>query len=96
VASGVAGFLQFGTLLDSLKVAGASLAVATAIGMVFMTWLHGRFASVNSAVLFIALLFFGWLWGVWGLLLGAPLVAITKVVCDRVEALKPAGELLGH
>jgi hypothetical protein len=35
-----------------------------------MTWLQSRFASVNAAVLFIALLFFGWLWGVWGLLLG--------------------------
>jgi predicted PurR-regulated permease PerM len=95
-ASGVAGFLQFGSLLDAVMVAGASLAIAGLIGMGFMTWLQGRFASVNSAVLFIALLFFGWLWGVWGLLLGAPLVAIAKVVCDRVDALKPAGELLGH
>ena len=39
-------------------------------------------------MLFIALLFFGWLWGVWGLLLGAPLLVITKVICDRVESLK--------
>jgi len=51
---------------------------------------------VNAAVLFIALLFFGWLWGVWGRLLGAPLPAIAKVVFDRVESLKPAGELLGR
>jgi predicted PurR-regulated permease PerM len=51
---------------------------------------------VNAAVLFIALLFFGWLWGIWGLLLGAPLVAIAKVVCDRVESLRPAGALLGR
>ena len=96
LASGIGGFLQFGSLLDAFMVAGASLVVAGLIGMGFMTWLHGRFASVNSAVLFIALLFFGWLWGVWGLLLGAPLVAITKVVCDRVEPLKRVGELLGH
>jgi predicted PurR-regulated permease PerM len=34
--------------------------------------------------------------GVWGLLLGAPLVVIAKVICDRVESLKPAGELLGR
>ena len=51
---------------------------------------------LNAAVLFIALLFFGWLWGVWGLLLSAPLVTIAKVVCDRVESLKPVGELLGR
>ena len=96
LGSGVAAFLQFGSLLYALAVAGVSLLVAGAIGFVFMTWLQSRFARVNAAVLFIALLFFGWLWGVWGLLLGAPLVAIVKVICDRVESLKPAGELLGR
>ena len=96
LGSGVAAFLQFGSVYYALAAAGVSLVVAGAIGFMFMTWLQGRFARVNTAVLFIALLFFGWLWGVWGLLLGAPLVAIAKVVFDRVETLKPAGELLGH
>ena len=96
LGSGVAAFLQFGSLLPALAVAGVALAVAGAIGFVFMTWLQSRFARVNTAVLFIALLFFGWLWGAWGLLLGAPLVAIGKVIFDRVESLKPVGELLGH
>ena len=96
LGSGVAAFLQFGSLSYALAVAGVSLFVAGIVGFVFTTWLQSRFARVNTAVLFIALLFFGWLWGVWGLLLGAPLVAIAKVVFDRVESLKPAGELLGH
>ena len=96
LGSGVAAFLQFGSPLHALAVAGVSLLIAGAIGLVFMTWLQSRFARVNAAVLFIALLFFGWLWGIWGLLIGAPLVAIVKVVCDRVESLKPAGELLGR
>jgi len=95
-ASGVAAFLQFGTAIPAFTVAGTSLIVAAAIGSLLMTWLQSRFARVNAAVLFIALLFFGWLWGVWGLLLGAPLVAIAKVICDRVDVLKPAGDLLGH
>ena len=94
--TGVAAFLQFGSLLHALAVAGVSLLVAGTIGFVFMTWLQSRFARVNAAVLFIALLFFAWLWGMWGLLLGAPLVAIAKVICDRVESLKPVGELLGR
>jgi predicted PurR-regulated permease PerM len=96
LGSGVTAFLQAGSMLYALTVAGASLLVAVLIGLVFMTWLHGRFARVNAAVLFIALLFFGWLWGIWGLLLGAPLVAIAKVVFDRVDALKPVGQLLGR
>jgi predicted PurR-regulated permease PerM len=96
LGSGVAAFLQSGSPLYALAVAGVSLVVAGTIGLAFMTWLQSRFARVNAAVLFIALLFFGWLWGVWGLLLGAPLVAIAKVILDRIEPLKPAGELLGH
>ncbi|MDP2694771.1 MAG: AI-2E family transporter [Gallionella sp.] len=96
LASGMADFLQSGSLLHALAIAGVSLLVAGAVGFVFATWLQSRFARVNAAVLFIALLFFGWLWGVWGLLLGAPLVAIAKVICDRVESLKPVGELLGR
>ena len=96
LVTGVAAFLQFGSLLNALAVAGVSVLVAGTIGFVFMTWLQSRFARVNAAVLFIALLFFAWLWGVWGLLLGAPLLAIAKVICDRVEALKPVGELLGR
>ena len=96
IASGAGGFMQFGTATGALAVAGASLLIATAIGSLVMTWVQSRVARVNAAVLFIALLFFGWLWGAWGLLLGAPLLAICKVICDRVEPLKPVGELLGH
>jgi predicted PurR-regulated permease PerM len=96
VASAVAAFMQFGSVLSALGVAAVAIVVAGVIGMVFMTWLQSRAARVNAAVLFIALLFLGWLWGIWGLLLGAPLVAIIKVVCDRVEALHPVGDLLGR
>lgn len=96
LGSGVAAFLQFESVLHALGIAGVALLAGGAIGVVFMTWLQSRAARVNAAVLFIALLFFAWLWDIWGLLLGAPLVAIVKVVCDRVEALKPVGELLGR
>jgi predicted PurR-regulated permease PerM len=95
-AGGMAGFIQFGSLLHALAIAGVSLLVSLAVGLGFATWLQSRFAGVNAAVLFISLLFFGWLWGVWGLLLGGPLVAIAKVICDRVDSLKPLGELLGR
>ena len=96
LGSGFAAYLQFGSVAYALLVAGVSLLVSGLIGFAFMTWLQSRFARVNAAVLFIALLFFAWMWGVSGLLLGAPLVAIAKVVFDRVESLKPLGELLGR
>jgi predicted PurR-regulated permease PerM len=94
-ASGIGAFLQFGSIVDALLVAGVSMVVAGVIGMLLMTWLQSRFARVNAAVLFITLLFFAWMWGVSGLLLGAPLVAIAKAICDRIESLKRVGELMG-
>ena len=95
LGSGIAAFLQFGSALHALAIAGVALLVAGTVGMGLMTWLQSRAARVNPAVLFIALLFFGWLWGLWGLLLGAPLVGLFKVVCDHVDALNPVGDLLG-
>ena len=35
---------------------------------------------MNSAAVFISLLFWGWLWGVWGMLLSIPIIVIVKVV----------------
>jgi predicted PurR-regulated permease PerM len=96
IASGIASFLQFGSLLSALATVGVVLLISAAIGMAFTTWLQSRFAHINAAVLFIALLFFAWLWGLCGLLLGAPLVAIIKVVCDRVDPLNAIGKLLGR
>jgi predicted PurR-regulated permease PerM len=96
LACGIAGLLQFGSLAHAFLLAGVFLLISGAVGMVFTTWLQGRFARVNPAVLFIVLLFFGWLWGVAGLLLGGPLLAIVKVICDRIESLQPVGELLGR
>jgi len=95
-ASGMAGFMQFDTAAEALTMAGVSLLVAGAVGTFVTTWMQSRLAKLNAAVLFIALLFFGWLWGIWGLLLGAPLIAIAKVICDRVDSLQSVGELLGQ
>jgi predicted PurR-regulated permease PerM len=50
---------------------------------------------MNAAAVFIGVLAFGWLWGVWGLFLGVPILTTVKAVCDRVDDLKPVGELLG-
>jgi predicted PurR-regulated permease PerM len=46
-------------------------------------------------VVFAGILFWGWLWGAWGLLLGMPIMMAIKSVCDRVEAFTPVGEFMG-
>lgn len=95
-AAGLVAFLQFGELRVSLAVAGASLLIHTIVGNLLVPWLTSRASRMNPVVVFVGVLGWGWLWGVWGLLLGIPILMIVKAVCDRVDHLKPVGELLGR
>lgn len=90
------GFLQFGTLESALLITGASLAIHVVCGYWLSPWLTSRAARMSPVVVFVGVLAWGWLWGVWGLLLGVPILMVVKAVCDRVESLKPVGELLGE
>jgi predicted PurR-regulated permease PerM len=92
--AGVAGFLQYGTLTMAGVAAGTAVLIATLEGFLITPWLMGRAGSMNAAAVFIGLSFFGWIWGIWGLLLAVPIMMAVKAVCDHVEDLKPIGEML--
>jgi predicted PurR-regulated permease PerM len=95
VAVGMAAFMQFDSFPMALMVSGLSLAIATVVGTFVTTWMTGKIAKMNAAAVFISLLFWGWLWGIWGLLLSIPIIVIVKVVSQHVEQLQPVAELLG-
>ena len=95
VLSGGVAFLQFGSSNMAMLVVGASLFIHTIVGNLITPWLTGRASRMNPVAVFVGLLAWGWLWGVWGLLLGMPILMIVKAVCDRVDDLKPIGEFLG-
>lgn len=95
VILGIAAFLQLGSIPMALLTSGISMVIATIIGIFVTTWMTGRIAKMNSAAVFVSLLFFTWLWGVWGMLLGIPIIVIIKVICAHVEHLQPVAELLG-
>ena len=95
VLIGVAAFMQFGTLASAFGVAFAVFALSAAIGMGLLSWLQGRAGHMNPVAVFVTLLFFGWLWGGWGLLLGAPLIAIFRAIADRLPSMQAVGELAG-
>jgi len=94
-ASALVGFIQFGGLDMALLVGGASFVIHGVIGNLLTPWLTGRASRMSPFVVFVSVLAFGWLWGVWGLLLGVPILMVVKAVCDRVDELKPVGEFLG-
>jgi predicted PurR-regulated permease PerM len=96
LATGLTAFMQFGSLSKMLLVSGASLAVATLVGTFITTWMTGRIAKMNAAAVFIGLLFWGWLWGVWGLLLGVPIMVAVRVVSEHVDGLQSVAEVLSE
>ena len=95
-AVALVAFVQFGTLNMTLAVAGIAVGLHTITGNLLTPWLTSRTSRLNAVTVFVGVLAFGWLWGVWGLLLGVPILTTVKAVCDRVDDFKPIGELLGR
>lgn len=94
-AAGLAAFVQLGTLSAALFAIGLVLAIAGTLGIGLQTWLMGRAARMNTPAVFVALLFWGMLWGAWGLLLAVPIMVAVKTACDHVPIMRSWGALLG-
>src|SRR4030095_1790948 len=92
-AVGIAAFVESGGLGDAMVAMVVVLCVVEGIGVGLATWLQGRAARMNPVAVFVGVLFFGWLWGGWGLILGMPILAVLKSVADRVEPMRPVSEL---
>ena len=89
-------FLQFGNIHQTATVAGVALAITTAEGSFLTPTLMGRVAQMNRVTMFAGLLFWTWMWGVWGLLLAVPIMMAVKAVCDHVEELQPFGKFMAE
>jgi predicted PurR-regulated permease PerM len=91
----VVAFLEFGTIGMAAWVGAISLAITSIEGWVLTPWLTSRASRTNEVAVFVSLIFWGFLWGIWGTLLAVPMLVVAKACCDRIEDLKPVGEMLG-
>jgi predicted PurR-regulated permease PerM len=94
--TGLVAYLQFDQTEQVALVMGSQLVLASVIGMIVMPWITGRMTSINVVAIFVSLLFWGWLWGAWGLLLGVPIMMTVKAICERTDGLQAIAELLGR
>jgi predicted PurR-regulated permease PerM len=94
-ASAAAAMMQFKSLSMVALVAGASVVITSIEGFLLAPIALGRAASVNSVAVFVAVMFWGWMWGPIGLILGVPILMMLKTVADHVESLSGISELLG-
>lgn len=90
----IVGLLTFDDLWRGLE-PPAIFCLLTAIeGYLVTPHVLGRRLSLNPVVIVFSVLFWGWLWGLLGVLLAVPMLVVVKTFCDRVEPLQSFGELL--
>ncbi|MCI0454893.1 MAG: AI-2E family transporter [Candidatus Dadabacteria bacterium] len=87
--------LTFENLGHALLVSAVYLGLTAIQGNFIAPMVLGRRLTLNPMVIFIALIFWGWIWGIPGALLAVPMLATFKIFCDHIEPLTPIGEFLG-
>ncbi len=88
--------LQFESVNPFLVVA-ATVGIAHFVAVNILTpKLVGHRLNLNALAVTIAMMFWAWLWGGFGLVLAVPITAAIKAVCDNVERLKPFGAWMGE
>jgi predicted PurR-regulated permease PerM len=90
----LAAYVTFGNAAKALMVGLLFFAVNGIEGYFVTPNVLGRRMSMNPVAIFISLIVFGWAWGVYGLLLAVPILAATRLICERVRSLQPVGELI--
>ena len=93
-ASAFAATLQFRELSAIVLVSGVSLAITSMEGFLIAPIALGKAASANSVAVFVAVMFWGWMWGPLGMILGVPILMMVKTVADHVESLSSLSALL--
>jgi predicted PurR-regulated permease PerM len=96
IAAGAAGFVTTNSATHAAVVFGAASAIAMAEGFLLTPLLMGRAGRMNGASVFVALTVWGFLWGLWGMLLAVPLTMMIKVICEHIDGLYFLSELLSE
>jgi len=92
----IVAFIQFDDLTKTLTVCSVAFLITSLEGFLLTPALMSRAARMNPVAIFVGLLFWSWIWGVWGAVLAVPMLMMIKAVCDHIEDLQPLGELLGE
>jgi predicted PurR-regulated permease PerM len=91
----VAGLVTLDPLWAAFLPAVLYLMIHVAEGETITPMLLARRFTVNPVLVMVGVIFWYWMWGVCGAILSTPMLAMTKIVCDRIDRLKPIGHFIG-
>ncbi len=90
----LAGLLTIDTLWRALLPAVLYLGIHLAEGEIITPTLLAKRFTLNPVVVIVSLIFWFWMWGAAGAIIAVPMLAIAKIVCDRVQPLAALGHFL--
>ncbi|MES1150726.1 MAG: AI-2E family transporter, partial [Dongia sp.] len=90
----LAGFMRFDAIGAALLPSAIYLGVHVLEGELATPALLARRFTINPVAVILSLIFWYWMWGVPGAVLAMPMLAITKIMCDRIRPLKAIGHFL--
>lgn len=96
VIIGAVALLTFENLGYALMVPAVFVVLTSLEGQLITPLIMGRRLQLNPLVVFLSVVFWGWLWGIFGALMAVPIVVSLKIIFDRTPSLAPVGELLGR
>lgn len=89
-------FLSFEQIGQALLVPAVFLAFTTIEGQLLAPWILGGRLTLHPVLVFVSMLFWGWLWGVAGALIAVPVLVVVKILCDHFEKLHPVSEFMNR
>jgi predicted PurR-regulated permease PerM len=90
----IGALLSFDSLGYAVIFPTVYLAFGTLEGSFITPWIMGRSLTLNPVIILLSLTFWGWMWGIVGIILAVPILAAFKIVCAHIKPMEPLAEFL--
>jgi predicted PurR-regulated permease PerM len=90
----IGAILSFDSLGYALIFPATYLTLAVVEGSFVTPWVMGRSLTLNPVVILFSMTFWGWMWGIVGVILAVPILAALKIFCAHIKPMEPLAEFL--
>ena len=90
----IGAVLSYESLGYAMLFPAAYLIIATIEGNFVTPYVMGRSLTLNPVIILLSLTFWGWMWGIAGVILAVPILAAFKIFCAHIEEMEPVAEFL--
>lgn len=94
LAMTVGAVLSYDSLGYAMLFPASYLVIATIEGNLITPWVMGRSLTLNPVIILLSLTFWGWMWGIAGVILAVPILAAFKIFCAHIKQMEPVAEFL--